>query len=200
MLFGAKVACKLCRRLCLPRVKGGGLLRSSSRRDCAARRGRHCVTNIGNWFHCVISTITSCKYAGDHWSPLQCCRKCKLYCRGEHCSPAAPVLPVLSGRDTAITVSAGADKRLQKTIPQSPSVTAPFTRGSQGCTIVVRQFYGFVGTLRSGHRNNRICRCRQTPLKKQKTAASYGLLFWRNREDIYREVRENASRLKGEET
>ena len=154
MLFGAKVACKLCRRLCLPRVKGGGLLRSSSRRDCATHRGRPCVTNIGNCFHCVISTITSCKYAGDHWSPLQCCRKCKLYCRGEHCPPAAPVSSVITGRATAIDVLAQPECATEKTplkkkIPQSSSVTTPFTQGSQGRTIVVRQFYGFAGTLRS---------------------------------------------------
>lgn len=31
------------------------------RRDCATRRGGHCVTGIGNWFFCGISTITNTK-------------------------------------------------------------------------------------------------------------------------------------------
>ena len=36
-----------------------------SRRDCATRRGGHCVTNTGSGFSCVISTITNREYAGD---------------------------------------------------------------------------------------------------------------------------------------
>ena len=41
---------------------------AASRRDCAARRGGHCVTNTGSGFSCVISTITNREYAGGHWS------------------------------------------------------------------------------------------------------------------------------------
>ena len=41
---------------------------AASQRDCATRRGGHCVTNTGSGFRCVISTITNREYAGDHWS------------------------------------------------------------------------------------------------------------------------------------
>ena len=44
-----------------------------SRRDCATRRGGHCVTNTGSGFSCVISTITNREYAGDQWSPVFYC-------------------------------------------------------------------------------------------------------------------------------
>lgn len=46
---------------------------AASRRDCATRRGGHCVTNTGSGFSCVISTITNREYAGDHWSPVFYC-------------------------------------------------------------------------------------------------------------------------------
>lgn len=90
---------------------------AASRRDCATRRGGHCVTNTGSGFSCVISTITNREYAGDHWSvtrryrrfatnngvlinccrtvtgcgkkTLKCnhCRKYRQHCRGGQWSP-----------------------------------------------------------------------------------------------------------------
>ena len=50
-----------------------GCRMAASRRDCATRRGGHCVTNTGSGFSCVISTITNREYAGDQWSPVFYC-------------------------------------------------------------------------------------------------------------------------------
>lgn len=69
-----------------------------SRRDCATRRGGHCVTNTGSGFSCVISTITNREYAGDQWSPFFI------------------VSSAITGRDAATTVLAGASVRLQKEV------------------------------------------------------------------------------------
>lgn len=69
-----------------------------SRRDCATRRGGHCVTNTGSGFSCVISTITNREYAGDQWSPVFI------------------VSSAITGRDAATTVLAGASVRLQKEV------------------------------------------------------------------------------------
>ena len=39
------------------------------RRDCATRRGGHCVTGIGNWLFCGISTITNTKTRASNARP-----------------------------------------------------------------------------------------------------------------------------------
>ncbi len=65
----------------------------------ATRRGGQCAANIGNLFNCVV-TVTHCGRAFANCLPL----------KGE--DKGAPVSAALSGRDTAMTVSAGAEVRL----------------------------------------------------------------------------------------
>ena len=49
--------------------------------------------------------------------------------RGDHRSPAVTVLPEVTGRDTAITVSVQPKCATEKTTPQSTASTAPLTQG-----------------------------------------------------------------------
>lgn len=111
---------------------------AASRRDCATRRGGHCVTNTGSGFSCVISTITNREYAGDHWSVtrryrrfatnngvlINCCRKLLPHCDGL--------------RKKSLKCNHCRKYRQH-------------CRGDQWSPV----FYCFVGNHRSGRRNNR---------------------------------------------
>lgn len=85
---------------------------AASRRDCATRRGGHCVTNTGSGFSCVISTIINREYAGDHWSVTRRYRRFAT----NIARPFFIVSSAITGRDAATTVLAGASVRLQKEV------------------------------------------------------------------------------------
>ena len=80
---------------------------AASRRDCATRRGGHCVTNTGSGFSCVISIITNREYAGDHWSVTRRYRRFAT----TNGRPFFIVSSAITGWDAATTVLAGAYRR-----------------------------------------------------------------------------------------